>query len=153
MKNIALYKELINGYEKVAFTDNYIWGFAYKGNIYMAITKSDYIETVCKLDKASRGAGYSLRFKPTMAQKEALLTKASLLCSEKFFKEEFDKSKYNRGETFERLVTEAYGQEWEKDSVPFTEAGDLEVEGIAYQIKFQGATFCSEKSLKNLIKR
>lgn len=152
MKNLALYKELINGYEKVAYTDNYIWGFAYKGNIYVATTNGSYIETVCKLDKASRGAGYSLRFKPTKAQKEVLMTKASILCSEKFFKEEFDKTAYNRGETFERLVTEAYGQRWEKDSIPFTEAGDLEVDGKAYQIKFQGATFCTEKSLKNLTK-
>lgn len=152
MKNIALYKELINGYEKVAYTDNYIWGFTYNGNVYMAITKSHYIETVCKLDRASRGAGYSLRFKPTKAQKEALITKASILCSEKFFNEEFQSTKYNRGETFERLVTEAYGQEWEKDSVPFTKGGDLEVNGKAYQIKYQGATFCTEKSLKNLTK-
>ena len=59
----------------------------------------------------------------------------------------FEESKYNRGEIFEKLVTEFYGQKWEKDNVPFTDDGDLTVNGIAYQIKFQKATFTSEKQL------
>ena len=39
---------------------------------------------------------------------------------------------------------------WEKDNVPFTKDGDLTVDGVAYQIKYQKATFCNEKSLANL---
>jgi hypothetical protein len=50
---------------------------------------------------------------------------------------------------FEKLITEHYGQTWKKDSVPFTEDGDITVDGIAYQIKFVNATFASEKTLKN----
>jgi hypothetical protein len=53
---------------------------------------------------------------------------------------------------FEKLVTEYYGQQWTKDNVPFTEDGDLTVDGIAYQIKYDRATFCNEKSLANLSK-
>ena len=45
---------------------------------------------------------------------------------------------------------EPYYDEWEKDNVPFTEAGDIEVNGIAYQIKFEKATFTNEKSIANL---
>ena len=48
------------------------------------------------------------------------------------------------------MVTEYFGQIWEKDNVPFTKGGDIEVNGIAYQIKFQAATFCNEKSIANL---
>lgn len=59
----------------------------------------------------------------------------------------FKDSKYNRGEIFEKMVTELNGQEWEKDNVPFTDDGDLTVDGIAYQIKFEKATFTSEKQL------
>ena len=60
-------------------------------------------------------------------------------------------SKYNRGEIYEKIVTEFFGKEWEKDNVPYTEAGDLEVNGIAYQIKFEKATFVNEKGLARIM--
>ena len=74
----------------------------------------------------------------------------TILCSKEYFEEVVKNSKYNRGEIFEKLVTEYFGQEWEKDNVPFTEDGDLTVKGIAYQIKYQSATFVNEKTLANL---
>ena len=150
MTNTALFKTMIDRYNDAAFTHQYIWGFTYKKNVYMAITDSSYMDIVCKLDKASRGAGYALRFCPNTDQKMALMAGAKLICSEKFFEETVADSKYNKGEIFEKMVTEYFGQVWVKDNVPFTEDGDITVDGIAYQIKFQKATFCNEKSLANL---
>ncbi len=152
MTNTALFATMINRYNEVAFTHNYIWGFTYKHNVYMTITTSEVMPLVCKLDKASRGAGYALRFCPTTDQKLVLMPSATLLCSEKFFNEQVAESKYNNGEIFEKMVTEYFGQVWVKDNIPFTEAGDLETDGVAYQIKYQKATFCNEKSLANLRK-
>ena len=149
-QNTALHMSLINRYNAVAFTQNYIWGFTFKGNVYMATTESDVMPFVTCIDKASRGYGMALRFCPNMAQKVALLPEAQVLCSEKYFNEVYSSCKYNKGEVFEKLVTEYFGQDWEKDNVPFTEDGDITVEGIAYQIKFQKATFCNEKSIANL---
>jgi len=150
--NTALFANMIDRYNKVAYTHNYIWGFTFKGNVYMATTTSEMMPIVCKLDRASRGCGFALRFCPNAAQKVALMAGAQVLCSEKYFKEVHAESKYNRGEIFEKLVTEYFGQVWEKDNVPFTQAGDIEVNGIAYQIKYQAATFCNEKSIANLEK-
>ena len=82
----------------------------------------------------------------------AKLEDGQVLCSKKFFEETASASKYNKGEIFEKMVTEHFGQVWEKDNVPFTEDGDITVDGIAYQIKFQKATFCNEKSIANLEK-
>lgn len=152
MTNINLFINLITRYNAVAYTHQYIWGFEYKGNVYMAITDSSVMPFVCKLDKASRGAGYALRFCPNAQQKLALMPNAILLCSKKFFEETVADSKYNKGEIFEKMVTEYFGQVWTKDAVPFTEDGDVTVDGIAYQIKFQKATFCNEKSIANLEK-
>ena len=149
-QNTALHISLINRYNAVAFTHEYIWGFIYKKNVYMAITSSDVMPFVTCLDKASRGAGYALRFCPNADQKVALMPNAELLCSEIYFNEQVASTKYNKGEIFEKMVTEFFGQEWEKDNVPFTEDGDITVNGIAYQIKFQKATFCNEKSIANL---
>ena len=147
MTNTALLQKLIDWYNSVSYTHNYIFGFTYKGNIYMAHADATILPFILKLDRASRGAGYSLRFKPNMAQKLALLTNAEVICSVEYFKSVVYESKYNKGEVFEKMVTEKYGQVWEKDNVPFYKDGDITVDGIAYQIKFEAATFTNEKQM------
>ena len=152
MMNTALFMNLIDRYNAVAHTHQYIWRFICNGNVYMAVTDSTYMAHVCKLDKASRGAGYALRFCPNVQQKMTLMPKAELICSKKFFEETVSACKYNKGEVFEKMVTEHFGQVWEKDNVPFTKGGDITVNGVAYQIKFEKATFCNEKSIASLEK-
>lgn len=153
MKNINLFNSMIDRYHSMSAAHSYIWGFTFAGNVYMVTTSETLVERVCTLDRASRGQGYSLRFKPTKEQKLYLMAQgATILCSETYFNDVYASCKYNRGEVFEKMVTEYFGQTWEKDRVPFTEGGDVEVKGIAYQVKFQKATFCNEKSLANLSK-
>ena len=150
--NTALFLNMIKGYNKHSFTHNYIFGFAYKGNVYMTFRTSEILPAILTLDLASRSAGYSLRFKPNNAIKVALLENAELICSVAYFEEVVKNSIYNRGEIFEKMVTERYGQTWVKDHVPFNEDGDLTIDGIAYQIKYQKATFISEAGLANIEK-
>ena len=151
MMNTALFQNMIDRYNELAYTHNYIYGFYFQNNVYMVETTADIMPYILKLDKASRGAGYALRFCPTKEQKALLLSKgATLLCSKKFFEESVSNSKYNKGEIFEKMVTEYFGQVWEKDNVPFTEDGDLTANGKAYQIKFEKATFTNEKTLARL---
>ena len=150
MTNTSLLNSMIDRYNRASYTHNYIFGFSYRGNIYMKLDTAEALPAVLCLDRASRGCGYAIRFCPTTDQKIAMLTNARVLCSEKFFNETCSESIYNRGEIFEKLVTESFGQIWEKDNVPFTDDGDITVNGVAYQIKFQKATFCNEKSIANL---
>lgn len=151
MKNIALFNEMVKTYNDKAYTHEYIFGINYKGNIYMVKTTSQLLTLVLKLDKASRGKGYSLRFKPNNKIREMLLAEgAELICSAEMFGKLANESKYNKGEVFEKLVTEWYGQKWEKDNIPFTEDGDLTVDGIAYQIKYEQATFLTETQMLGL---
>jgi hypothetical protein len=60
--------------------------------------------------------------------------------------------KYNRGEIFEKLITEYFGQEWEKDTVPFWEQGDIRLNGKEVQIKLDTATLTSTKQIARLKK-
>lgn len=152
MTNEVIKKMLQDGYNAVAFTDNYILGWVLDHVVYMAICDRNMVDRVTCLDKASRGQGYALRFKPNRSQKMLLMAGAVAICSEKLFNEMVTDSQYNRGEIFEKLVTEYAGQEWAKDNVPFTKAGDIEWNGVAYQIKYEKATFTNEKALKNLMK-
>lgn len=146
----ALFLSMIDKYNRASYTHNYIFGFTFKGMVYALKTTSEVLPALLTLDKASRGAGYSLRFCPNAEKKLAMLTGAHVLCSESFFEAQCASSIYNRGEIFEKLVTESFGQEWHKDNVPFTEDGDVTVDGIAYQIKFQRATFATEKTLARI---
>lgn len=147
-KNVALFRKMVEFYNNNAFTHNYIFGFRFDGNIWLVKVTSEILETVLKLDKASRGAGYALRFKPNKSIKSYMLSRgAEVLCSEQLFDDLCNGSKYNKGEIFEKLVTEINGQTWEKDNVPFTDDGDLTVNGIAYQIKFEKASFINEKQM------
>ena len=149
--NTALFQKMINRYNELSYTHNYIYGFYFQNVVYMVEATADLMPYILKLDKASRGAGYALRFCPTKEQKALLLSKgATVLCSKNFFETSVKESKYNKGEIFEKMVTEFFGQEWEKDNVPFTEDGDVTVNGVAYQIKFEKATFTNEKILARM---
>lgn len=151
MENIALKKSMVKFYIGRAGAHVYIWGFVLDGNVWMVKTGSDELMNVMKLDRASRGAGYALRFKPTKTIKTYLLSMgAEVLCSEKFFNEQVASSKYNRGEIFEKLVTEHFGQVWVKDNIPFTEQGDINVDGVEIQIKFEKATFINEAQMERM---
>ena len=151
MMNASLFEMMINRYNELSYTHNYIYGFTFKGVVYMVEATAELMSYILKLDKASRGQGYALRFCPTTAQKLLLITKgAQVLCSKEFFETTVKESKYNKGEIFEKLVTEYFGQEWTKDNIPFTEAGDLETTEKSYQIKFEKATFTNEKTLARM---
>lgn len=147
---------MIQKYDEKSFTHLYIIGIKWKKQVVACVVTSAVLEKITMVDKASRGAGYSLRFKPNTTIRLYLLKNALAtykICSvdelERVAREEVGK-RTNRGSAFEKLVTEYFGQEWHKDSVPFTEAGDIEVNGKAYQIKYEGATFCNEKQLRGL---
>jgi hypothetical protein len=154
MSNLNVLAYLANAYARKAYTHHYIFTFTYAGMVYATMLDLDAngLMNICKVDKASRGAGMALRFRPTVAIKRYLMTfDVTPLCTKTYFDEIVKASKYNRGEIAEKLVTEKmFGQKWHKDSVPFTKGGDIEANGIAYQHKHEGATFCNEKSIANL---
>ena len=141
--------EMMTSYEKHSFSNKYIKGFVFKNMVYMLMTNS-LDETGLKLDKASRNGGCSLRFKPNLKDKKEMLKKAFPVCTKQEFIALVKASKYNNGEMYEKIITEHFGLKWKKDNTPFTKKGDIEINGIAYQIKFEKATFINEKQLAKL---
>ena len=149
--NTTVFTLLIKRYNELSYTHNYLFGFNYQGTVYCATATAEVLPFVCTLDTASRGAGCALRFKPNGRQKEILKGfQCFPVCSVEFLESEANETQYNRGEIFEKLVTEHFGQKWQKDNVPFTKAGDIVVNGTHYQIKYEKATFINEKTLQHL---
>ena len=74
MTTNPIFKAMIDRYNELSYTHNYIFGLAFNGNIYATFTDESVLPYVCTLDKASskNGGGYSLRYKPNKAQKATL---------------------------------------------------------------------------------
>lgn len=134
-------------YRELSAAEGYIIGFVVDGKVYMVNHEcfSEYIT----YEKASRGQGMALRLRLRKAGKSKLLQIAICIG----LVEELTTAGYNKGENFERLVHRYYKQDWTKDCKPFTECGDIRVNGKEIQIKFDGATFTNEKTLTKMMAR
>lgn len=150
--NGSILISLIARYNRMAYTHNYVYGFIKNGLVYMMYGYG--LTFGIKLDKAStkNGGGYSIRFSPTEAEKQAAINsgECEVICTEAAFLEMVKNSKYNKGEIFEKLITEKFGLVWEKDNVPFFKGADIETEEKAYSVKFQKATICTETTLNKI---
>ena len=136
MTNTVMHERLINYYNKTSFTHHYIFGFELKGNIYAVATTKEVLPFITTVESAGKNNGLALKYKPNTTMKMMLMGKgAKVVCSVEYFNQLVADSKYNKGEIFERLITEANGQTWVKDNVPYTKDGDLTIGKIAYQIK------------------
>lgn len=151
VKAIAI-KAMVEFYNSHAYTHKYMVAFNWKKMVLVAFVSGNQLAEITILDRASRGAGKALRFKPNMAQKAYMLNECETfeLCSIEDMENMVESTIYNKGEIVEKLITEKYGQTWEKDNVPFTEDGDLTVNGIAYQIKYEKATFINERQMARM---
>ena len=141
--------EISNKYLELKHAKAFIYGFTVDGYIYYTIEKS----LVYTPSVASRGYGNSLRFRPTKAQKLEMLKNAVMISEKTEFTTMCNNSKYNKGEIFEKLVHDINGLEWVKDSNPFYNSDDIVINGIGYEIKFEGATFTNEKIINNILAR
>ena len=151
VKTITLLK-MVKFYNAHAYTHHYMVAFNWNNMVMVAYISGDALAEITILDKASRGAGNALRFKPNMAQKNYIMENCETfeLCTVDNMNALAEISKYNKGEIVEKLITEYFGQTWEKDNIPFTDDGDLTVNNIAYQIKYEKATFINEKQMQRM---
>ena len=96
MKNEVMRHKMVEFYKETAYTHNYIFGYAYKKNVYMTITTSEVLNEVISLDKAGHNEGVAIKFKPNNAQKLMLMSiNNEPICTEEYLESLFKESKYN----------------------------------------------------------
>lgn len=139
-------RTMIKHYRNHSAADSYILGFINNKMLYM-VEVEEIMPRFLSVEQASRNQGENLRLRITKKLKNQLMKKnpvclgsASLLTAEK----------YNKGEIFEKIVTEFFGQTWVKDTVPFWVQGDIEVDGRQIQIKLDSATLMNTKQIARL---
>lgn len=140
---------MIRNYRKFSVADSYILGFIYDKMLYM-LEVAEIAPRFLNIEEASRNQGENLRLRLKKAHKASLMKKQPICLGSA---DCLVADKYNKGEIFEKLVTEYFGQEWKKDTVPFYVDGDLNVNGKKIQIKLDSATLMNTKQLKKLSKK
>ena len=139
---------MIKTYRQYSAADNYILGFIYEKMLYM-VRVAEIMPRYLNVEEASRNQGENLRLRLKKAHKAQLMKKAPICLGSA---DCLNESKYNKGEIFEKLVTEYYGQEWTKDNIPFYVQGDINLNGEEVQIKLDSATLLNTKQIKNIKK-
>ena len=143
--------EMIARYNALAVATAYIIGFVLNGSLYYTMS-AHIADDFLKFDRMSskRGGWAKIRVKLTSADRKALVAcgKAIMIGSADLLD---TADKYNKGERFERIITETLtGETWIKDSVPFNVAGDITLNGQEVQIKFDGAELTNERTLMRM---
>jgi hypothetical protein len=137
---------MIKIYRQFSAADNYILGFVYEKMLYM-VRVDEIMPRYLHVEEASRNQGENLRLRLKRKHKEQLMKKAPICLGSV---DCLHDSKYNKGEIFEKLVTEYYGQEWKKDTIPFWVQGDINLNGEEVQIKLDSATLMNTKQIARL---
>ena len=143
---------------RMEYTPSYIFGHKIKGVIYAArvVNADSLIPFISYVDRAStkNGGTYSLKYRPNAEQWAMITAQAEeikAICTVEYLENLKANSRKNRGQLFEELVAQAFGGELEtKSNLKFTEGGDMNLNGVAYQIKFDKATFTDERTVVNL---
>lgn len=147
----AYCEEMVNFYDRTSFTHEYLFGWL-DGDKIMAtfIEWSNFSRLLLKNDKAATSKGGALKIRVRADSKaKAILKKSAFIIGN--IEELTSDKKHNKGENFERIVTEKLcGEQWKKDSIPYYKAGDIVYKGKAIQVKFDGAELTNARTYENM---
>lgn len=145
--------EMINKYHKYSATDNYIIVAESKKEkvVKFAIYHmNDLIKFNCFTTTTSSKGENILRLLVSTELKKSVLTTGETLTTFEEKEQIKEQLKLNNGETSEYLVTTYFNQIYKRDNIPFYKKGDININGIEYQIKSHKAMFATEKQLNTL---
>lgn len=134
----------------VAYTD--VYKPAASHSVRVSLIPADdmgvYLTTSRK--SSSHGGGLVLRFRPTNTYKVdmrnrygavTICTYGELVETLENMRAASDKPrKLNLGHAVEYVLCKRWGLEWELDDISHTVKGDISLDGVEYQVKWQGAS-------------
>lgn len=147
----AYMDSMIDFYGNTSFTHDYIFGWIDGDDIKAAfINWNDFRRLLLKYDRAATSKGGMLKIRVKADSKARAILKKTAFVIGKASELKQD-SKYNKGENFERIITEKLcGEKWSKDSIPYYKAGDVIYNGKSYQVKLENAELTNAKTYENI---
>lgn len=141
--------ELLRMYEETTAATRTVFGFEYEKQVYMIMLTAIPIHWVKLVKEASkRGSENKLRLEVNKTEKAKLRRKAIMVGTTEIV----NVIKGNKGDSWEKWVTEHYKQVWKKNNTPYYKDGDITVYGEKLQIKWENATLANESTIKNAIR-
>jgi len=141
-----IFTALILAYHAESATNVYWFGFILHHVLYVVPGMTfETLSKFFKLDRASssRGGYTKVRIKASVKELAELVPLAIRLGSEDLLK------KPNKGEALEEVLKERFtGERWAKDDTPFWVAGDMVIDGVSVQVKFNGAELTNERTIR-----
>lgn len=155
MKKEKIKNNLIQKYIKDAFTLKSIIPSNEDGKLYFKVCNIiELLQGTCKVERnsAKNGGTFKLKGSPkkelynkikgekiqkcifSAEQIERLYNSKSLFVQ--YQAKNGKMVRMNRGDIFEMLFKAQNGQHWKKDNTSYKVAGDVELDGISYQIKY-----------------
>jgi hypothetical protein len=136
-------------YDRIAGAHKYLVGFIRKDKVYYVLLTFGELCELLKADRESSKRGGAIKLRVRVSSEQAvtfiLTGRAVELCE---LSELSANPKYNKGENFERIVTEKLtGETWVKDNIPFYVQGDIRLNGEEVQVKLTGAELTNERTL------
>lgn len=136
-------------YDRIAGAHKYLVGFSRKDKVYYVLLTFSELCELLKADRESSKRGGAMKLRVRVSSEQAvtfiLTGRAVELCE---LSELSANPKYNKGENFERIVTEKLtGETWVKDNIPFYVQGDIRLNGEEVQVKLTGAELTNERTL------
>lgn len=137
---------LLNDYERTTAADFTRYAFPIDGKVYEIVLKALPLWLV-KLDRESskHGGAEKIRINPTAINKQKLLRMGAAYIGT--IEELFDPTVKNKGHKYEKYCTEKAGQAWKADRIEYYKDGDLTVNGIKYQIKYDDASLANVNTI------
>ena len=154
-----MYNTLVNWYNRNAATHDYILVLPTLGTLVAYFVHESDIGNIAKKDTASKknGGKTSVRFSPDKTQVEYIKRKASKileLISVEQFEQERTETRANKGQYMETVIARVtQGTLSTKSNLDFTQGGDINIDGVEYQIKTVKATFTNETTMANMVAR
>lgn len=136
-------------YNKLSGADAYIIMFEYNGKIWQAITKHIKPSWTREERESTQNGGWQKwKMKLTKAHKENLIKKGATVVATK---EDFENAPYkNKGHKCEYLLHQIYQLgTYKPDNKRFDKGGDIKVDGVEYQVKFENASLTNVNVLHN----
>lgn len=146
---------LLKRYLKTSGADYTLWGFSHNGMVYAFVLNYDLTADRIRLTRESTKKGGAEKIalkKLTDVQRQALIAggQATLICTEKYLKEQAEIYGLNMGMAFEQVISLRAGQGLYKkgDKRGYWECGDVEINGKQVQIKYEAASLASEPTIE-----
>lgn len=147
IKSTVTLKHFVKEYNRLNGADKYIVAFPFNNEIHYVVVNHLKMNWL-KLSREAKSKGGHQKVKLYASLKELATMNHFYLCDKETF-EEWTKFYHNKGNAIEKIIADVNGMDFTPNSFPFYRGGDIEIDGVSYQLKWYEASLTNIVTLHN----